>query len=449
MMAVTEHTEIRKTVLELLEHGAASELREYIHDVHGADLAAVLESLPPAPRNLVWYEISETHMGELLTELSDQVQEMLMGEMQPRTLVRVLQLLDIDEIAEIMPRLPPDVATKILVALDEERRVGLDTVLSYGEDTAGRLMNVDAAVVREGVSVGVIMRFLRVRGELPEYTDKIYVLDRHGKLRGAVLLRNLVTTPLDAEIDACIDEDLFRFSPTDSVEQVAQVFERYDLTSAPVVANDGRLLGRITIDDVVDLLKDTAGKNLLAPAGLDDEDDIFAPVLYTARRRALWLGVNLVTAVIASVVIGLFEATIEKLVALAVLMPIIASMGGNAGTQTLTTVIRGLGVGTISLANATDVLKKELLVGGLNGLIWATVVAIVSIIWYQNYGLAAIVGAAMLVNIVVSAVAGVVLPVLLQRIGIDPALAGGVSLTTVTDVVGFLAILGIAAAVLV
>ena len=448
-MAVAEHTDIRKTVLELLEYGATSELREYLHDIHGADLAAVLESLPPSVRSLVWYEVSESDMGEMLTELSDQVAESLMSEMEPRTLVRVLQMLDIDEIAEIMPQCPPKVAADILVALDEERRKGLDTVLSYQEDTAGRLMNIDAPVVREGVKVAVIMRYLRVVGELPEYTDKIYVLNRQGKLRGAVLLRNLVTASLDTQIDDCIDEDLFRFSPADPEEQVAQVFERYDLTSAPVVDSDGRLLGRITIDDVVDLMKDTAGKNILAPAGLDDEDDIFAPVLYTARRRALWLGINLITAVIASMVIGIFEATIEKLVALAVLMPIIASMGGNAGTQTLTTVIRGLGVGTISTANALDVLKKELLVGGLNGLIWATVVAVVSIVWYQNYLLATIVATAMLVNIVISALSGVLLPVMLEKVGIDPALAGGVSLTTITDVVGFLAILGIAALVLV
>lgn len=448
-MAVAEHTDIRKTVLELLEYGATSELREYLHDIHGADLAAVLESLPPSVRSLVWYEVSESDMGEMLTELSDQVAESLMSEMEPRTLVRVLQMLDIDEIAEIMPQCPAKVAAEILVALDEERRKGLDTVLSYQEDTAGRLMNIDAPVVREGVKVAVIMRYLRVVGELPEYTDKIYVLNRQGKLRGAVLLRDLVTASLDSQIDDCIDEALFRFSPDDPEEQVAQVFERYDLTSAPVVDSDGRLLGRITIDDVVDLMKDTAGKFLLAPAGLDDEDDIFAPVLYTARRRALWLGINLITAVIASMVIGIFEATIEKLVALAVLMPIIASMGGNAGTQTLTTVIRGLGVGTISTANALDVLKKELLVGGLNGLIWATVVAVVSIVWYQNYLLATIVAIAMLVNIVVSALSGVLLPVMLEKVGIDPALAGGVSLTTITDVVGFLAILGIAALVLV
>ena len=448
-MAVSEHTNIRKTILELLDHGATSDLREFIHQIHGADLAAVLESLPPAPRHHVWYEISETDMGEMLTELSDQVQESLMSAMEPRALVRVLLMLDIDEIAEIVPRLPSRVGADVLVALDEQRRKGLDTVLSYDDDTAGRLMNTDAPVVREGVSVAVIMRYLRVIGQLPEYTDKIYVLDRHGRLRGAVLLRHLVTASLDSQIDDCIDADLFRFSPDDSEEYVAQVFERYDLTSAPVVDNLGQLLGRITIDDVVDLIKDAAGKNLLAPAGLDDEDDIFAPVLYTARRRALWLGVNLITAVLASVVIGLFEATIEKLVALAVLMPIIASMGGNAGTQTLTTVIRGLGIGTISFANAMDVLKKELLVGGLNGLIWATVVGIVSIVWYHNYALAAIVAAAMLVNIVVSAAAGVLLPVALKRIGVDPALAGGVSLTTVTDVVGFLAILGIGALVLV
>jgi len=276
-MSVTEQSDIRKSVLELLEYGATSELRQFIHQLHGADLAAVLESLPPEPRRLLWHEVPEADMGAMLTELSDQVQENLMKAMDPPVLVRVLQMLDIDEIAEVMPRLPSMVAAEVLVALDEERRKGLDTVLSYAEDTAGRLMNTDAAVVREGVSVAVILRYLRVVGKLPEYTDKIYVLDRHGRLRGAILLRNLVTASLDTQIDDCIDENLFRFSPNDSEEHVAQAFERYDLTSAPVVDSMGHLLGRITIDDVVDLLKDPAGKNLLAPAGLDDEPAIARP----------------------------------------------------------------------------------------------------------------------------------------------------------------------------
>ena len=369
--------------------------------------------------------------------------------MDSGTLVRAIQTLDIDDIAELVPDLSSQIIADVMVAVDEHRRESLGAVLSYDEETAGRLMNVDTVIVRETITVGVVMRYLRLKGELPEYTDKLYVVDRDGVLRGTVLLRTLVTSDLNAQVSTVMDEDPITFLPTDSDEDVAASFERYDLTSAPVIADNGHLLGRITIDDVVDVIQDSASRTLLAPAGLDDEEDLFAPVFQTARRRAVWLGVNLVTAVLASWVIGLFEEAIEKLVALAVLMPIIASMGGNAGTQTLTNVIRGLGIGTISIANAKDVLKKELLVGGLNGLVWALVVALVSILWYQNYGLAAIVAVAMLVNICVSSISGVVLPVLLDRIGIDPSLAAGVALTTITDVVGFLAILGFAALVLV
>ncbi len=448
-MATSELTTIRDNLLEHLEHGVASDLRGYIHELHAADLAEVLESLPAEERKSIWFEVPESDMGELLINLSDKVQENLVADMDPRTLVRVVQSLDIDEIAEIVPRLSSRAAADVLVTLDEERRKSLDTVLSYEADTAGRLMNTDTAVVREGVSVGVIMRYLRARGELPEYTDKLYVLDRRGIFIGSVLIRKLVTANLDAQITDCMEEDTVRFLPTDSAEDVAKIFQRYDLATAPVVNEDGILLGRITVDDVVDVIQESADRTFLAPAGLDEEDDMFAPVLYTTRRRALWLGVNLITAVFASLVIGIFEATIEKLVALAVLMPIIASMGGNAGVQTLTKVIRGLSVGTITGSNVRDVLIKELLVGGLNGLIWALVVAIVSAVWYGNYGLAFIVGLAMAVNIVVSAISGVYLPVMLQKIGVDPALAAGVALTTITDVVGFLAILGIGALVLV
>ena len=448
-MTVSEHTDIREFVLQRLLYGAASELRELIHQLHPADLAQVLESIPPEQRRLIWFEVAESDMGEILAKVSDGVRENLISYMDSGTLVRAIQTLDIDDIAELVPDLSSQIIADVMVAVDEHRRESLGAVLSYDEETAGRLMNVDTVIVRETITVGVVMRYLRLKGELPEYTDKLYVVDRDGVLRGTVLLRTLVTSDLNAQVSTVMDEDPITFLPTDSDEDVAVSFERYDLTSAPVIADNGHLLGRITIDDVVDVIQDSASRTLLAPAGLDDEEDLFAPVFQTARRRAVWLGVNLVTAVLASWVIGLFEEAIEKLVALAVLMPIIASMGGNAGTQTLTNVIRGLGIGTISIANAKDVLKKELLVGGLNGLVWALVVALVSILWYQNYGLAAIVAVAMLVNICVSSISGVVLPVLLDRIGIDPSLAAGVALTTITDVVGFLAILGFAALVLV
>ena len=366
-MTVSEHTDIREFVLQRLLYGAASELRELIHQLHPADLAQVLESIPPEQRRLIWFEVAESDMGEILAKVSDGVRENLISYMDPGTLVRAIQTLDIDDIAELVPDLSSQIIADVMVAVDEHRREGLGAVLSYDEETAGRLMNVDTVIVRETITVGVVMRYLRLKGELPEYTDKLYVVDRDGVLRGTVLLRTLVTSDLNAQVSTVMDEDPITFLPTDSDEDVAASFERYDLTSAPVIADNGHLLGRITIDDVVDVIQDSASRTLLAPAGLDDEEDLFAPVFQTARRRAVWLGVNLVTAVLASWVIGLFEEAIEKLVALAVLMPIIASMGGNAGTQTLTNVIRGLGIGTISIANAKDVLKKELLVGGLNG----------------------------------------------------------------------------------
>ena len=448
-MTVSEHTDIRESVLHCLEHGAASDLRDIVHNLHPADLAQVLESIPPEQRCLIWFEVAESDMGEILAKVSDGVRENLISNMDSGTLVRAIRTLDIDDIAELVPDLSSQIIADVMVAVDESRRESLGAVLSFEEDTAGRLMNVDTVVVRRRITVGVVMRYLRLRGELPEFTDRLYVVDREGILRGVVLLRTLVTSDLNDTIATVMDENPVTFLPNDSEEDVAASFERYDITSAPVIDQDGRLLGRITIDDVVDVIQDSASHKLLASAGLDEEEDIFAPVTHTARRRAIWLGVNLVTAVFASWVIGLFEEAIEKLVALAVLMPIIASMGGNAGTQTLTNVIRGLGVGTISMANAKDVLRKELMVGSLNGLVWALVVALVSILWYQNYGLAAIVAVAMLVNICVSSISGVLLPVFLDRIGIDPSLAAGVALTTITDVVGFLAILGIAALVLV
>ncbi len=444
-----ETIEHREFVLDLLEHGTATELREFIHQLHNADLAIVLESLPPDERHRVWNELAQSDMGDVLAKVSDGVRDGLIRDTDPHIFVTAIQSLDIDDIVEMMPDLSPDLVAELMLGVDEKRRNDLSTLLSYDEDTAGRLMDVDTVTVRERVTIRTVMRYLRMRGELPEHTDKLYVVNRSGVLRGAIQIRLLVTSGLDDLVSEHMNENTVTFNPEVSVEEVADAFQKYDLGSAPVVDQSGRLMGRITIDDVVDVIQDSAEQLFLAHAGLHEDEDVFAPVLYTAKRRALWLGVNLITAVIASIVIGQFEDTIEKLVALAVLMPIIASMGGNAGTQTLTHVIRGMGVGTISIANAVDVLKKELLVGGLNGLIWSIVVALISIYWYQNIELAIIVAVAMLVNIIVSVGSGVGLPILLNKLGVDPALAGGVALTTITDVVGFLAILGFAALVLV
>ncbi len=440
---------MREAVLQRLESGTASDLRELIGEMHPADVANVLESLPSEKRLRVWFEVSEPVMGEILKESTDGVRESLIREMDTTMQVRAIRTLDIDDIADMVPYLSSRTIADVMVSVDQERRQILDAVLSYDEDSVGRIMDSVDVTVRRSLPIRVVQRYLRQRGELPEHTDRLYVVDRDGVLHGVLLLRTLVTANPHAMVRDVMDSNPKTFLPQQSAEEVAATFNRYHLGGAAIVDESGKLLGRITIDEVLEQIHESNERKLMVQSGLGTEEDIFAPITLTARRRAMWLGVNLITAVIASWVIGQFESTIEKLVALAVLMPIIASMGGNAGTQTLTSVIRGIGMGTISKSNAKDVLKKEFLVGGLNGMAWAIAVAIIAIVWYQSVGLAIIVAAAMLVNIGVSTVSGVLLPIMLDRFGVDPSLAGGVALTTVTDVVGFLAILGLAALFLV
>ncbi len=306
-------------------------------------------------------------------------------------------------------------------------------------------MNVDIVTVRPDVTVEVVARYLRARGDMPDGTDSIFVVDRDGAYVGSLYLSRVLTHDDDTIVSSVMSTDLMPIPAHTPSTQVVWEFENRDLLSAPVVDDQYRVVGRITVDDVVDVIREEADHTVMARAGLDVEEDIFAPVARSTRSRAMWLGINLITALIASWVILQFERTIEQLVALAVLMPIVASMGGNAGTQTLTIVIRGLGTGTIEPANAWQVLKKEFLVGGLNGVLWALAVALVAIVWYHNLHLALIIGLAMMINIVASAIAGVLLPVAFDRLGVDPALASGVALTTVTDVIGFLSVLGLAA----
>ncbi|MDH3279704.1 MAG: magnesium transporter [Gammaproteobacteria bacterium] len=438
-----------ESLLETLQEGNAGRIEASVADLHPADVAQLLEGLTPEERPIVWTELSPTTLGEVLVEVSEGVREQLLQDIQKDTLVSAIRYLDIDDIADLIPDLPDEVLADVLFGVDKEARASLGEVLSYPEDTAGGLMNVDPVVVRENISVQVVLRYLRLRGELPEYTDKLFVVGRNQRLNGVLPISKLLTAPATDRVRLHVDTDPFLFNVLDTQEDVAKSFEKYNLISAPVVDDEHKLLGRITIDDVVDVIREDADHSVMARAGLKQEEDIFAPVSRSARSRALWLGVNLITAVIASWVISQFEATIERLVALAVLMPIVASMGGNAGTQTLTVVIRGLSMGTITRANMGRVLKKEFLVGGLNGIFWAFAVALVAVIWYQDVYLGGIIALAMIINLVAAAISGVVLPILLSRLGIDPALAGGVALTTVTDVVGFFSLLALAALFLV
>ncbi|HEU5338640.1 MAG TPA: magnesium transporter [Sulfuricaulis sp.] len=434
-----------KHVLAALEAGDIAPVQAILTDLHPADIANVLEGLPPEQRPPVWAEVDNQHRGEVLLELPEAVRADLVKLMDDQALVASARTLDIDDIADLIPDLSDEVIAEILFDLDKQDRQRLDAVLSYPEDTAGGLMNVDAITVRENITVEVVLRYLRRRGELPEHTNRLFVVDRADRLVGELKVAKLLTADLPARVSQIMERgDLVKFTVLTPDKEVAKAFEDYNLISAPVVDENNHLLGRITVDDVVDVIREQADRQVLAPAGLSEEEDIFAPVARSSRRRGVWLGVNLVTAVIASWVIGLFEQTIQQVVALAVLMPIVASMGGNAGTQTLTLVVRGLAVGTISESNARRLLSRELMIGAVNGLIWALVVAAVAVWWYGNILIGVLIAAAMVINLGFAALSGVAIPFAVRRFGVDPALASGVILTTVTDVIGFFAFLGLA-----
>lgn len=431
-------------VLAALHAGDRARIREILAPLHPADIARVLEGLEPESRPPVWAEVATGQVGEVLLELPEAVRADLVKLLDDTTLVAAARAMDVDDIADLIVDLPDEVIAEILFALDKQDRQRLDSVLSYPEDTAGGLMNVDAVTVRENLTLEVVLRYLRRRGELPEHTNSLFVVDRNDRLVGVLSVAKLLTADVGARVAHLMEREVIRFTALTPDKEVAAAFERYNLISAPVVDESNRLLGRITVDDVVDVIREEADRAVMAPAGLSEEEDILAPVMRTGRRRAPWLGINLVTAFIAASVVALFEQTIEKVAVLAVMMPIVAGMGGNAGTQTLTSVIRALALGIVTEANARRVLMKELMVGAFNGLIFATTVALITILWHHNYMVGLAIAIAMVINLVFAALSGVTIPLLVRRFGVDPAVASGVILTTVTDVVGFLAFLGLA-----
>ncbi len=428
---------------EALASGAAAKVRRLVHNLHPAEIGDLLESLPQDPRIILWELVDPEDRGEVLLHVNDEVRSGLIREMEPGELVAMTEGLDTDDLADLLSDLPGAVIHEVLRAMDLQNRHRLEAVLSYPEDTAGGLMNLDPVTVRADVSLDVVLRYLRLRGTIPDLTDSLMVVNRYDKYLGLLPLTTLLTNDPDMTVAEVMDREIEGIRADLPDVGVAKIFQDRDLISAPVVDESGRLLGRITIDDVVDVIRDEADHSLMSMAGLDEEDDIFAPVLPSATRRALWLGINLVTAFLASWVIGLFQGTLEKVVALAVLMPIVASMGGIAGSQTLTLVIRGLALGKIGKSNSRWLMFKELAVGSLNGLLWALVVAVIAMAWFQSTNIGLIIGAALIVNLVCAALAGFSIPMILQRFGIDPALAGTVLLTTITDVVGFMAFLGL------
>ena len=432
-----------------LHDGTLLQMRKMLNGLHPAEIAHLLESLPIAQRELVWELVDSEHEGDVLLHVNDEVRATLIRQMETHELVAATEGLATDDLADILHDLPEAVISQVLQSMDAQDRERLESVLSYPENTAGGLMNTDTVTVRADVTVDVVLRYLRRRGQLPPMTDSLFVVSRDDKYQGTVALGDLLTHDPAMTMGELMTHDYEAILALLPDTDVAAMFEYRNLISAPVINDEGRLLGRITIDDVVDVIRDEAEHSLLSMAGLKEEEDMFAPVITSTRRRAIWLGVNLLTAFLASWVIGLFDATIQKLTTLAVLMSIVASMGGIAGTQTLTLVIRGMALGQIAGANARQLLAKELSVGVLNGLMWGLVVSAVTSIWFDNYQLGIVIAAAIIINLSNAALMGVTIPLLLRRLGVDPALAGGVILTTFTDVIGFMAFLGLAALFLV
>lgn len=419
-------------------------LRHMLNNLAPADIADQIESAPPKARRVLWDLVDKEFEGEVIGELSEELRGEILEEMESHEVASLTEGLDPDDVADILQQLPEKVIPEILQAMSAQDRQRVETVLTYDEDTAGGLMNTDTITVRADMTLDVVFRYLRRHEELPEITDSIFVVTREDTFLGILPLGKLLTSSPNITVREIMATEIEAIQADMPDSEVARLFEKHDWVSAPVISYDKKLLGRITIDDVVDVIIDDADHSLLGLAGLSDEEETFASIGRTTPRRAVWLGVNLMTAILASSVINIFEATIEKVVALAILMPIVASMGGVAGSQTLTVVIRGMALGQISHSNLGWLISKEFAVGALNGMMWALVMGGVAALWFQDPLIAAIIAAAMVINLMAAALAGATLPVLLRACNIDPALAGSVALTTITDVVGFLSFLGLA-----
>jgi len=408
----------------------------------------VLESSPPSRRSIIWELIDPENEGETLIEMGDEARANLIEEMESGELVKAVKDLDIDDIVDFLQSLPDELTEQTLAGMGRQQRERVRDALAYDEDTAGGMIDTDVVTIRSDVSVDVVLRYLRMQEELPSHTDTLFIVDKYGKYKGILSLTKLLTSQPDEKVQDILD-DQYPAIPADMPSnEVASLFEDRNLVSAPVVDKNGILLGRITIDDVVDVIRDEAEHSMMGMAGLNEEEDLFAPVINSSKRRALWLGTNLLTAFLASWVIKQFSDTLEAAIALVALMSIVPSMGGIAGSQTLTLVIRGLALGQIVKGNTRSLLNKEMLVGLINGVIWAVVVFIISVVIFHDTGIGIVVAIAMLLNLLIAPLTGVILPIILRKLGIDPALAGSVLLTTVTDVVGYAAVLGLAALLL-
>ena len=448
-MAEVELTNFEVSLQNLmiaLEASNHDEAKHQIKELHPGEIARLLEAIQPKDRTVIWPGIEISMQGEVLKEVNEDVQSQLIGEMSVDDLVKATEKLDTDDLADIVPNLPESAVHSLLLTLDFKHRERLNKILSYPEDSAGGLMNTDFITVRPDVTIRAVIRYLRLLKEMPVDTDQIFVVDRDFNYLGSLLITTLLTEGPEQMVASLTSNEVSKpINANTDESEVAILFEQRNLISAPVIDENNQLVGRITIDDVVDVIRDQAEHSVMSMVGLDEDEDVFAPIFQSSKRRSVWLGVNLITAFIAVYFIGLFEATLQQKIALAILMPVVASMGGIAGTQTLIIVTRGIATGRVTSANIKTLINKEVAVSGLNGIIWSVVIGLITYYWFSDLLLSLVIALAIITNLLVAAFSGAFLPLALTKLKIDPALAGGVILTTITDVIGFVAFLGLAA----
>lgn len=420
------------------------ELKEKLEELHPADIAYILEALPLEERLIVWQFVSVEDDGEILLEVSDAVRETLIADMDDQEILAAAKDLDADELADLAPELPEDVVLELMESLDVQQRARVRSALSYDEDQVGALMDFEMVTIRDDISLEVVMRYLRRLKELPDQTDKLFVVDHDGVLKGVLPIDQLLLNDPEKHVIEVLDDEPVTFHPEEDGYDAAQAFERYDLVSAPVVDKNGKLVGRLTIDEMVDLIREETETEALNRAGLREEEDIFSSVWRSVRNRWAWLAINLVTAFFASRVIDSFEGSIEKLAALAALMPIVAGVGGNSGNQTITMIVRAMALNQVTTGNTSRLLRKELGVSLINGLVWGTVVGFFAYLLYNNLNLGLVMVTAMTLNLLLAALMGVLIPMTLVRFGKDPAKGSSVMITAITDSGGFFIFLGLA-----
>ena len=431
-------------VENLVHRQNLAELQRKLDELHSADVAHILEALPLDDRLTVWQLVKVERDGDILLEVSDAVRETLLADMDDHEILAAARDMDADELADLASELPRDVVHELMETLDAQQRERVRSALSYEEDQVGALMDFEMVTIREDVSLEVVLRYLRRLKELPGHTDKLFVVDYDGVLKGVLPVKRLLVNDPEKLVSEVMATDPVSFHPDEDGYDAAQAFERYDLISTPVVDKNGKLIGRLTIDEMVDLIREESESEVLNMAGLREEEDIFASVWKSLRNRWAWLAINLVTAFMASRVIGLFEDSIEKLVALAALMPIVAGIGGNSGNQTITMIVRAMALDQVSTGNTSRLIRKELGVGLVNGIVWGGVIGVVAYLLYDSWSLGVVMTAAMTLNLLLAAMMGVLIPMTLVRMGRDPALGASVMITAVTDSGGFFIFLGLA-----